>query len=115
MNFKDTYRNIICRLARFRTKNDYETVKTVGIIDALIERASTINEGALPDMPLGTVPGHTIENFVSRAETYLSALECGEYPLKGMFTEPGKALVDHSFVEKDGLIHIFYNIGAIGY
>lgn len=115
MSFRDTYRDIICRLARFRTKSDFETVKTVGIIDALIERASTIDEGALPDMPLGTVPGHTIENFAGRAERYLSALERGEYPLKGMFTEPGKALVDHSFVQKDGKLHIFYNIGAIGY
>ena len=115
MAFIDLYRDAICRLARFRLKEDAETIKTVAVIDALLERASTITEGAVPNIRFETIPGHTVENYMGRALRYLSALERGEYPLKGMFAEPGTALVDHSFVEKDGRLHVFYNIDRIGY
>ena len=62
MAFIDLYRDAICRLARFRLKEDTETVKTVAVIDALLERASTITEGAVPNIRFETIPGHTVEN-----------------------------------------------------
>jgi predicted GH43/DUF377 family glycosyl hydrolase len=103
------------RLAPFKMKTDFETVKTVSVCDILIERAYNVNAGASVFGRYGFGPGHTVENYMSRAEAYVSALERGEYPLKGRFTEPGQALVDHSFVIRDGEAHIFYNRGYIGY
>ena len=109
------YSDIRVRIAPFRMKTDFETVKTVAIIDELINRADTVNAGAFAGGRWGTAVGHTVENFMTRAECYTAALERGEHPLKGMFTEPGLALVDHSFVEKDGCMHVFYNRGFIGF
>lgn len=109
------YCDIRIRIAPFRIKTDFETVKTVAVIDELINRADTVNSGAFAGGRWGNAVGHTVENFMERAEQYTSALERGEYPLKGMFTEPGMALVDHSFIEKDGKMHLFYNRGFIGF
>lgn len=109
------YCDIRIRIAPFRMKTDFETVKTVAIIDELINRADTVNAGAFAGGRWGAAVGHTVENFMERAERYTAALERGEYPLKGMFTEPGLALVDHSFIEKDGKMHVFYNRGFIGF
>lgn len=109
------YSDIRIRIAPFRMKTDFETVKTVAIIDELINRADTVNDGAYAGGRFGGAVGHTVENLMGRAERYTKALENGEYPLKGMFTEPGLSLVDHSFVEKDGRMHVFYNRGFIGF
>lgn len=109
------YSDIRIRIAPYRLKTDFETVKTVAIIDELINRADTVNAGAYAKGRFGNAVGHTVENLMGRAEKYTSALERGEYPLRGMFTEPGLSLIDHSFVEKDGVMHVFYNRGFIGF
>lgn len=113
--FKKTYFDIKSRLAPFRLKDDFETRKTVANIDTLADRADVVHDGASTEGRFGFSIGHTVENYMSRAERYLSALERGEYPLKGMFCEPGGAAVDHSFIEKDGVMHLFYNRDWIGY
>ena len=109
------YSDIRVRIAPFRMKTDFETVKTVGVIDALITRAEAVNAGAYAEGRFGGAVGHTVENYMARAERYTAALERGEYPLKGMFSEPGMSFIDHSFVEKDGQMHVFYIRGYIGY
>lgn len=103
------------RVAPFELKSDAETVKTVSIVNVLLERAYNVYAGASTRGRFGFGPGHTVENYMSRAKSYTEALERGEFPLKGKFTEPGKALVDHSFVEKDGVMHLFYNRDFVGY
>lgn len=109
------YSDIRLRIAPFRMKTDFETVKTVAVIDELINRADTVNAGADVGGRFGFAVGHTIENYMERAERYTAALERGELPLKGMFAEPGMTLIDHSFVEKDGKMHLIYNRGYIGF
>ena len=81
----------------------------------LLERMLNVDAGASTEGRFGMSPGQTLENYMGRAEKYIDALERGEYPLKGKATEPGKALVDHSFVEKDGRMHLFYNRDFVGY
>ena len=103
------------RLAPFMLLTDAETVKTVSIVEILLERAYNVDAGASTEGRFGFGPGHTVENYLGRAETYIAALERGEYPLAGKITEPGIALVDHSFIEKDGRMHLFYNRGYVGY
>ena len=103
------------RLSKFALKDDPETKKTVSIIEVLLDRALNVNAGASTDGRFGNAPGHTLENYFGRAKRYLESLERGEYPLKGKWTEPGMAVVDHCFVEKDGKIHLFYNRDRIGY
>ena len=95
------YSDIRVRIAPFRLKSDFETEKTVAVIDALINRAENLDAGASNFGRFGFVAGHNIENYMERAERYTAALERGEFPLKGMFAEPGMNLVDHSFIEKD--------------
>lgn len=113
--FYRKYASLRARCAPFRLKTDFETVKTVAVIDALLNRAKDIDEGASPNGRFGQTTGHNIENYIKRAEGYLSSLERGEFPLKGMYAEPGKALIDHSFIVKDGRLHVFYIIGHIGH
>ncbi len=103
------------RIAPFELKTDAETVKTVSIVNVLLERMLNVDAGASTEGRFGMSPGQTLENYMGRAEKYIDALERGEYPLKGKATEPGKALVDHSFVEKDGRMHLFYNRDFVGY
>ena len=109
------YCDLRARLSPFKLKTDFETVKTVSIVNILLERAVNVSAGASTKGRFGFGSGHTAENYMSRAKTYTETLERGEFPLKGRFTEPGVALVDHSFVIKDGKLHVFYNRGYIGY
>lgn len=109
------YSDIRVRIAPFRLKNDFEYVKTISVIDELLNRADVVNAGADPGGRYGVLVGHNVENYLARCERYTAALERGEFPLKGMFTEPSISLADHCFVEKDGVVHLFYNRGAIGY
>jgi len=109
------YCGLRVRIAPFRMKADFETVKTVAAIDELLNRADLINAGADPGGRFNISAGHTVENYISRACRYIEALERGELPLRGMFAEPGLSLIDHSFIEKDGKMHLFYIRGAIGY
>lgn len=119
MDYSDYFFRKYCRskarLAKFKIKSDFETVKTVSMIEELLDRAETVYEGASTKGRYGWNVGQNIENYTERAERYLSALERGEFPLKGMLTEPRMAMVDHSFVEKDGVMHLFYNRDRIGF
>ena len=68
MEFLDRYFNLKSRLARFKLKSDFETVKTVSVIDALADRADTIARGAVP---FGARAGYDAESFITKAEGYL--------------------------------------------
>lgn len=114
-DFKRSYFDLRARLAPFRLKTDAETVKTVSMISALLDRADVVHDGADTGGRFGWNVGHNVENYMTRATAYLTALERGEYPLRGMFCEPGIAIVDHCFVEKDGRMHLFYNRDEIGF
>ncbi len=120
MNFHQRYFSLKLTLAPFRLKSDFETVKTVAAIDALADRADMLYRGCVPgvkrdgscyDCPPGTEP----EPMLAKAEYYLKALQDGKYPLAGCFAEPGCTLIDHTFIQKDGALHIFYNRGYIGF
>lgn len=113
--FKKRYFDFRARLAPFRMKTDFETVKTISMISALIDRADVVHDGADTGGRFGWNVGHNIDNYMTRAERYLCALERGEWPLLGMFCEPGIAVVDHCFVEKDGRMHLFYNRDEVGF
>ena len=110
-----TYADLRARVAPFRMRTDFETRKTVANIDALMGRAQEIDAGAFPGGRFGEAAGHNVQNLMERATRYTEALERGEFPLRGMFCEPGMALIDHSFVEKDGVMHVFYIRGHVGY
>lgn len=114
-DFYRQYSDIRVRIAPYRLKTDFETIKTVAAIDALINRAETVNAGAYAFGRFGVTAGHNVENYMTRAEKYTAALERREYPLQGMFAPPGKSLIDHSFIEKDGKMHLFYISGDIGF
>ena len=109
------YADLRARIAPFRLRTDFETRKTVANIDALLNRARELDAGAKPSARFGWAVGHTVENFMERAERYTAALEKGESPLRGMFCEPGMSFIDHSFIEKDGVMHVFYIRGYVGY
>ncbi len=111
MDFREEYRNRMCRLGVFRTSADFEIQKTVASIDALLRRADDLFRGAVPVH----TDGIDIDNLMYRATCHLEALERGEQPLTGKFTEPGVAFVDHSFIEHNGIMHVFYNRSWIGY
>ncbi len=113
----DFYRDYFAlrtRITAFRVKGDFETIKTVSVVDELMRRAEAVHSGAAVHGRFNFVIGHTVENYMERAERYTAALERGEYPLRGMFAEPGTAMSDHCFVEKDGIMHLFYNRDYIG-
>ena len=117
MDFYKKYCDIRVRVAPFRMKDDFEHIKTVAAIDAFANRAKDIHEGCDPKgrFGWGKEPEYSAEAFMEKAVSYVEALERGEMPLKGKFAEPGGALIDHSFIEKDGVMHVFYNRGYIGY
>ena len=103
------------RTAPFELRTDPETVKTRAAVNILLERAYNVAAGAGVDGRFGLGSGHNVENYMRRAGDYVGALERGEYPLKGKVTEPGLAFIDHSFIKKDGRMHVFFNRGYIGY
>ena len=109
------YADLRARIAPFRMRTDFETRKTVANVDALMGRAQEIDAGAFPGGRFGEAAGHNVQNLMERATRYTEALERGEFPLRGRFCEPGMALIDHSFVEKDGVMHVFYIRGHVGY
>ena len=111
MDFYRKYRELMSRLGVFRISEEFEVQKTVASIDTLLRRADDLYRGCRPVECYGIDSG----NLLSRAEKHLEALERGEYPLKGRFTEPGVAFVDHCFIEHQGVMHVFYNRSWIGY
>lgn len=116
MEFFFRYHELKTRLAPFRLKTDFETIKTIATVDALADRADVIHNGNKAGGYILPKPDGIDEvNLMARAEKYVVALEAGQKPLRGRFTEPGISLADHSFIEKDGVLHLFYNRGFIGY
>ena len=115
MEFYNRYCDLRVRVAPYRTKTDYEYVKTVAAIDALANRAKDMHDGCNVTGRFGWGTYFSEDVFMESAFRYLEALERGEFPLKGMFAEPGKTLVDHSFIEKDGVMHVFYAPCYLGY
>jgi len=111
MDFRSRYRSLMARLGVFRTSEEFEVQKTVASIDTLLRRADDLFRGSRPEYSLGI----DVDNLVARATAHLEALERGERPLAGRFTEPGVAFVDHSFIEHEGVMHVFYNRSWIGY
>ena len=101
--------------AELRTRTDFETVKTLASIDALADRADAIARGVKVGITYIPAGFHRPGPLMDKAESYLRELKAGKFPLRGRFTEPGIAFVDHSFIEKDGVMHVFYNRGHIGY
>jgi len=104
MEFREGYRKLMSRLGVFRTSEEFEVQKTVASIDTLLRRADDLYRGAVPVYNEGL----DIENLKNRAIAHLEALERGERPLAGRFTEPGVAFVDHSFFEHDGRFYMMY-------
>ena len=113
--FQTKYYELQARTAPFKLKTDFETVKTVAIVRILLERALNFDAGASARGRYGFGVGYTAEECLNAAERYIEALEAGKEPLKGKFTEPGIALVDHSVIVKDGHVHLFYNRSYPGY
>lgn len=116
MDMYQTYCDIRLRVGPFRKSDDPDIIRTVAAIDALANRAKDEAEGCSTTGRFGW-GGEDLKapSLIEKAYFYLEALERGEQPLKGMFAEPGGALIDHSFIEKDGVMHLFYNRGYIGY
>lgn len=117
MEFYRQYCDLKARIAPYRIKGDYEYIKTVAAVDALADRADVIHKGCNPAGRFGWGQSNdfTEQELMKRAYMYLESLERGELPLKGMFAEPGGALIDHSIVIKDDIVHVIYNRGYIGY
>lgn len=114
--FIEKYLNLRTRLAPFKLREDVETKKTVAAALALLHRAETVNAGASVTGRFNFTEGHTVENYISRAESYISALERGEFPLRGKYAEIGSQVVDHSFIVKDDELHLIYIRGGdVGY
>ena len=116
MTFYERYVRLRARLNPFRLKQDVEMVKTVGIIEALMNRALVMHDGAkaggkMPSPALYPQP----EGMMDWAEDYIRQLEEGRLPFYGLYTEPGMSMSDHSMIEKDGRMHMFYNRVTTGY
>lgn len=116
MKFYERYVRLRTRLNPFRFKQDGEMVKTVGIIEALMNRALVMNDGAKAGgkMPLPALYPEP-EGILDWAEDYIRQLEEGGLPFYGLYTEPGMSMSDHSMIEKDGRMHMFYNRVTTGY
>lgn len=116
MDFYERYVRLRTRLNPFRFYPDGERKKTVGIIEALMNRALVLHDGARPG---GRMDGSRLypspEGMLDWAEGYLKEMEQGGLPFYGLFTEPGMSMSDHSMVEKDGRMHMFYNRVTAGY
>ena len=105
---------LFARLATFRRFSDYEHRKTVAAAEALANRAVDLYRGAVPEK-CGGMPMANADGIFARAERYVEALENDQFPLLGAFAEIGGGMGDHCFIEKDGVMHIFYIRHFIGY
>jgi hypothetical protein len=121
MTFFERYTRLRGRLSQYKLKADFETVKTASVINALADRSMTLIEmgekrnfvSKLSGMSQNVYP--SAETVLEWAEQYMDKLEEGEFPFSGEFTEPGYGIVDHTFIQKDGKLHVFYNRATTGY
>ncbi len=111
MEFYRRYAELRTRLNVFRLKPGNEMKKTAGVLEALLNRARVLDAGAKPGGPFYPSPS----GMLDRAEGYIARLENGELPFYGLYTEPGMSMSDHSMIEKDGRMHMFYNRVTTGY
>lgn len=115
-NFYRRYCDLKVRVAPYRLKDDFETIKVVAAIDALADHAEDFSHGEYEGRwGWNKVNKIELEPMFELATSLLEGLEKGEEPLCGYFAEPGGALIDHSFVIKNDELHVFYNRGYIGY
>ncbi|MHB8581220.1 MAG: family 43 glycosylhydrolase [Ignavibacteriaceae bacterium] len=105
---------IQARMKRFEHLTIANQNKAAGIIEELLNRAEQKIWNTLP-------PGRydwswagfdKPNDMVSQAEGFLKILSIGKDPFKGKFAEPGGYVVDHAFIEKDGVTHLFYIRGV---
>ncbi len=116
MLFYENYIKLRSRLNPFRLKNTAEMKKTVGVVEAILNRAMVMHNGAHGGGVLGAGFAYPApEVMLGWAEDYIVQLESGKLPFWGLFTEPGMSMSDHSMIEKDGRMHIFYNRVTTGY
>ncbi len=55
-------------IAPFELKTDAETVKTVSVVNVLLERAYNVYSGASTEGRFGYRAGHTVQNYMDRAK-----------------------------------------------
>lgn len=65
MDFFDRYIDLKARVAPFKTKEDFEYVKTTAAVDALADRADLIHRGAVPAGGVGYPEGLDEENLLT--------------------------------------------------
>ena len=116
MEFYTRYVRLRSRLNPFRLKQDAEFVKTVGVVQALMDRALVMSDGAKAGGRFSVSSLYPHPNvMLDWAENYINVLEAGKLPFYGLYTEPGMSMSDHSMIEKDGRMHMFYNRVTTGY
>ena len=116
MEFYTRYVRLRSRLNPFRLKQDAEFVKTVGVVQALMDRALVMNDGAKAGGRFSVQSLYPHPNvMLDWVEEYIKVLEAGKLPFYGLYTEPGMSMSDHSMIEKDGRMHMFYNRVTTGY
>ncbi len=115
LDFHKKFFELRARTAPFYRASDFETIKTVGAITALLNRADVLYAGCKDNIWLRH-QHYTPEQLIDRATGYIEALERGEFPLKGMSCEPGCSTSDLCFIEDEhGVLHVFYNRYETGY
>lgn len=92
----------------FRSRTDYDSVKAVSIVMALINRADALERGKDTSDTWGfrCHPYSTTTEMLDQAEELLIAMEKGEEPMRGYLIEVGGSIADHTFIERDGELHI---------
>ena len=113
MGFYERYMGMRARLNTYKLKPGYEMRKTTGVIEALMNRALVLNDGAKGGRSAYLYP--TPDGMLDWVEKYIVQLEEGKLPFYGLYTEPGMSMSDHSMIEKDGRMHMFYNRVTTGY
>ncbi|MGD8777368.1 MAG: family 43 glycosylhydrolase [Ignavibacteria bacterium] len=89
-------------------------MKAAGIIDEILNRAE---QKVLGTIPKGRFPWcwggyEDQQGMVATAEEYINTFASGKDPFEGKYAEPGGHTVDHAFIEKDGVVHVFYIRGT---
>lgn len=90
--------------------NDFETEKTAGMVECLLERAELTVEGIIPEGRWNWVKDSytSPEKMVQQAEEFVSNMEAGIFRLEGKFAEPGFSTIDHCIIKRSDEHHLFY-------